>query len=155
MIHRALCAAERYSCQCRGGCPVHYSVKIRQLSVARCIRILPLVRRHEQVGFQTVVTASSWLQRSRVVRNTWGATPTVQGQFPKICRVLVNVFFVSVFLGLNIQSQFFCMGIQSLKASVITRGYVLSGVSEMCIHLSPCAKYTPFNQAIASRALPA
>ena len=38
------------------------------------------------------------------------ATPTVQGQYPKICRVLVNVFIVSVFPALNIQFQFFLYG---------------------------------------------
>ena len=51
------------------------------------------------------------------------ATP-LSRDISSICRGFVNVFIVSVFLGLNIQSQLSCRGIQSLKASVITRGYV-------------------------------
>ena len=77
----------------------------------RCVRVLPHVRRHEQISFRTVATASNWLQRSRVVRNTW--------------------------------------------ASVITRGYVSFWRVRDVHPLEFLREVQPFNQAIASRALPA
>ena len=49
----------------------------------RCFRVLPHVRRHEQISFRTVATASNWLQRSRVVRNTWKPLPLSRDQILK------------------------------------------------------------------------
>ena len=43
----------------------------------------PHVRRHEQISFRTVTTASNWLQRYRVVRNTWECHFHSHGTYPK------------------------------------------------------------------------
>ena len=60
-----------------------------------------------KVGFRTVATASGSCSAPVSYETPVGAASTVQGQYPKICRVSVNVFFVRVFPGLVIQSSAF------------------------------------------------
>ena len=155
-MHRALCAAEKHSCQCRGGLPSSLLCQNNdsfQWPVASEFFLMCVDM--NKVGFQTVATVSSWLQRSRIVRNACGSRSHYTGTYPKICRVIVNVFIVRVFPGLVIQSSVFSVWAcnpsgfcysQSTRPSravnLLFMAMFLSGVSEIVHPLESCAKST-------------
>ena len=75
-----LCVAGKYSYRCRDGLTSSLLFEsIRQLSVARCVRVLPHVRRHDKVDFRTVAQLQVSCSALMSYETPVGAAPTFQG----------------------------------------------------------------------------
>ena len=110
-----------------------------------------------KVSFRTVATASSWLQRSRVVRTACGSRSHHPGTISLNLLDYRDVSIFRVFAGWTLElslfghtfPQGFC-GSKCTKlsqaVSLTTRGLFLPGVSEIVHPLKSLRdKYMPFN----------
>ena len=135
-------------------CPVHYSVNGRQLSEARCFRVLPHVRRHEQGRLPDCCNSLKLAAALRVCKRLWDPLPLSRD---KILKFIVNVLALrvfpcfghsfSVFSVWETIPQGFCdekSTRSSRAASLVTRGCVSSGVSAIYPLGSLREKYMPF-----------